>query len=575
MANANVIVKWKADTDEYNRKTREAGSVLDKFGAKGRQAGQAISQFDKIMGTSIGTLGKLTAGVGAASTALKVIKDAFFSSEKNVDAWGRSMESAKSLYQGFINALNNGDISGYLGKINDIVSAARKAYDALDDLATFNAFNQINVQKSRTGLSDAINDFREGTGSKAGVMAAGQKLKSELQQRAKMERDAYEAEVRKVAAQRGVSGDMLMKALSGSYGSYQALKNSKLTGTATQYTPGGMFGGSTAINVAVPANETEKLGQVLRQLNDTELQALQKLGAQAEITANEIAQVTRQVDRATRSTGGSGGGRTGGGTSGGGAAWAWINGASSGLSFDWANSISGLKGQISKYTKIYEEAGTESGRKWALSVVDGLKVELNRMLGNENLFGDIPDLAKTLKEIELPEQLAQGGRNAAEAWQMAASSIGQVGNALSSIEDPSMKVMGTIAMAIANVVSAAGQAMAAKDTTASGWAWIGAAAAITAEMVGTVAAIRSATAGTFAHGGEIKGNSYSGDNLTASVNAGEYVFNRAQLGNLAGQLRNGSQNGGSAQPYMTGEMIFLGLQSFLKRTGRGEILTTH
>ena len=110
-------------------------------------------------------------------------KDAFFSNERSLDEWEKTTESAKSVYNGFLDALNTGDISGYLGRINQIVDAARKAYDALDELGTYNAFNQVNVSRDKQRLTNAMADYREGKGSKASVQAASvdvQKNRREL-----------------------------------------------------------------------------------------------------------------------------------------------------------------------------------------------------------------------------------------------------------------------------------------------------------------------------------------------------------------------------------------------------------
>ena len=111
-------------------------------------------------------------GLQAVSGALDVAKDAFFSNEENLDEWGRTVESSESLYKGFLNALNTGDISGYLSNIDNIVKAARDAYDAMDELNTFNAFNQVNVEKTRTSMTESIVDYREGNGTKEAVKAA-------------------------------------------------------------------------------------------------------------------------------------------------------------------------------------------------------------------------------------------------------------------------------------------------------------------------------------------------------------------------------------------------------------------
>ena len=62
-------------------------------------------------------------GLQAAEAALNVAKDAFFNNEEQLDEWGRVVESSHSLYTGFLNSLNTGDISGYLSNINQTSAA--------------------------------------------------------------------------------------------------------------------------------------------------------------------------------------------------------------------------------------------------------------------------------------------------------------------------------------------------------------------------------------------------------------------------------------------------------------------
>ena len=116
----------------------------------------------------------------------------------------------------------------------------------------------------------------------------------------------------------------------------------------------------------------------------------------------------------------------------------------------------------------------------------------------------------------------------------AVNAFGQLGSAMQQIEDPSVKVAGIIMGAIANV---AGTFAASLKGTFSPWDWIAAAIAGTATMISTIAAIKSATAGSYAQGGIIPGNSFSGDNQIASVNAGELILSRSQQANIAGQLQ--------------------------------------
>ena len=288
----------------------DVNSELGNTSRTGGETGGVLDQLAGKFGLNVGQLAKFGGALGVATAAAKVAKDAFFANEEQLDEWGRIVESSESLYRGFLNALNNGNISGFLSSINTITKAAREAYDALDALNTFNAFNQVNVEKTRTGMTESIADYREGNATKETVKAAGEAYQKELRQRQKMEREAYLAAIKKTAAERGISAADLQKALGGSYGNYQELKNIPLTGKRTGFTGGGVAGVGTTYTVAVAANERERLGESLRKLNDTELQSLQALGAQAERTGNEIASVDKQLSRILRGNGGGGGATT-------------------------------------------------------------------------------------------------------------------------------------------------------------------------------------------------------------------------------------------------------------------------
>ena len=71
----------------------------------------------------------------------------------------------------------------------------------------------------------------------------------------------------------------------------------------------------------------------------------------------------------------------------------------------------------------------------------------------------------------------------------------------------------------------------------------------------------------------VPGNNYSGDMVPSMINSGELILNRAQQGVLASALNDNDHDGGNARPYVSGEQIYLGLNNYLRRTGRGELLT--
>ncbi len=179
------------------------------------------------------------------------------------------------------------------------------------------------------------------------------------------------------------------------------------------------------------------------------------------------------------------------------------------------------------------------------------------------------------------EKVKKDGDATAKSMQSAASAISSVGSALQQIEDPSAKVMGIVAQAIATVSQAFAEALAKDRTTKNNiWAFIGASAASVGAMISAISQIHSATG--YAEGGMVRGNSYSGDNILmpvdggaggyAGLNAGEIVLNRAAQGALASQLQ-GEGGGRRVIGEIQGEKILLVVNRTLRRRGEGELVT--
>lgn len=552
MAKDVSLIRIKADTNDYERSIRQAQKTWDSF-TKG--IGLNMSKF-----TGVG------AAIGAVSAALKVAKDAFFQNEQMLDEWGRAVKSSQSLYSGFLNALNNGNISGYLQNMSNIVSAARAAYDTLDDLNTFNAFNQINQEKARTNLTDAIAEFREGSGSKENVQAAADALKNELSKRQEKEYNAYVKAIEDAAQKRGISGAVLQRILEGSDEQYQQYKNLGLTGTANWYMGGG--GPATA------ANEQEKIGEALRQLNDTELKDLQALGAQAQRTATEIAQVDKTLARTLK--GGTGSSSGTGGKSG-----------TKTAKEEYIPLAGSIDAQIAKVKELQDafnqaaEQGVRNGLlkqlKEAEGVLNLMKAEAPGEMfrgGSSYEFSSMTDLSNlkiTDEDLEKLDKIVNAGKAAETSWDSAMGAVSGLGSALAAIEDPAVKVLGIIAEAIATVALSFAKALS-KDTKLGVFGWIAAAAAGTAAMVSTISAIKSATAGSYEQGGIVPGNNHN-DGLIANVSSGELILNAAQQNNVASLLRNQGQQNMHLTATIKGTDIQLALNNTSRQQGRGTYVT--
>ena len=354
--------------DQLRKRTQESKAELDNINSSINGSNGLSGALDAIagkFGLSIDQITKFGSAAGIVTTVVKVAKDAFFNNEEQLDEWGRTVEAAESVYKGFLNSLNTGDISGFLNNISNITQAAREAYNALDELATFNAFNKANIAKSRAGLTGAIADYREGKGSKENVSAASQELIKQLEARQKLQRNAYEKVVSDVALERSVNPKDLLKVMTGSYGSFKELKDLQYTGRGKSVVGAGMY--ARTVDVAVPANERERLAQAVKHLNDTEIDHLQSIAEAAEMTQVEIDNQRKMVarvlnGRGSGSSGGGGGGRTSGRTSRSG------GGTTNEVTYA-ADSIAAQEKLVSELTKKWREAGA--------SVRDGYKAQLD------------------------------------------------------------------------------------------------------------------------------------------------------------------------------------------------------
>ena len=169
--NLKVMYKNMTDEEKNNAFGKNLSASLDQLKTRIDQAKAELNDVNKelgntkqaeidtkgglegltsALGINIKTLAGWGSAIAAGKVALDVTKDAFFASESSVDEWGRTVAASQSLYEGFLTAINNGDISGYLSNIDSIVKAARLAYDELDKLGTMKTIQAPQISKQQT-----------------------------------------------------------------------------------------------------------------------------------------------------------------------------------------------------------------------------------------------------------------------------------------------------------------------------------------------------------------------------------------------------------------------------------------
>lgn len=574
---------------------------------------------------NIDALKLFSMGLTAAKTALNVAKDAFFSSEQNVDDWGRTMQASESLYKSFVTSLNNMSLDSFFSNIREVIKSAKDAYNAMDDLATkggkiSNKEARLNYQKQQQMA--IINDKKRTKAEREAAQARLEALSMETSAAKKATADlnnsvvkakisekltgagfekgtvayneAYQRAVRSLYDEDYVMGTLNTKpgqfvdtglrinngngsrALKRALGSNINLDNLFTDAWRNEVNPyvqavwGSLASGESEKRMANrfaqkslggsgDGDKTERQ-KTEEQLNSEKIQALTQeylkateerkaaIRSEIKVLQDRNAEIQRMKDEATGK-------------------WKPVDltGASPGQGVALGGvDMPQFRDQVVEVLPPIQQLEAELERL----------AELQAQAWSPEVFADYQrKIDETKEKLDVFKGIKKDSDNSSKSFRSAASAIGAVGNALNSIEDPTAKIMGIIAEAIAGVAAGAGQAISAKDTTASGWAWIGAAAAITASMVAMITEIHNATG--YAHGGVIEGTSFSGDNQWARVNAGETILNRAQSGVIASALQDSNRASSQpSSPYVNGELIFLGTNNHLKRSGQGEIVTT-
>ena len=584
------ILKQRIDSGN-----EELKSMQKELGGSGLSG--ALDSVTGKLGLSIKQLTGWGAALGAGKMALDVAKDAFFASEATVDEWGRTMDASKSLYEGFLTAINTGDISGYLNRIDDIVKAARTAYDELDRLGTMKRIQapQISAQQTenermrmmvQTGRYIAPMDGRSNAVFNGRVMQNGDLLSpgqiraierqlqggmnkvvgligNEVKQTSKAISALYDRQSKELGLSKKefMAGTSSMAEFDKRIAGYQQYRSFEREHT----TYDSRSGISHRDNVANPYEAFKSWG-VFRVDGDRYNELVQLLTQRDQQTSQAYgmqSQAYRVINRAEGITtrkllGGDSGGAGGAGN------------VTKEITYA-ADSIAAQQALVSALSKEWSEAGADVRNSYLAQLIEAEKV-LKRMKDDATMFrensegrllergpiqttglGMVTGSFKNAKVEGLsPELLRQGNAlkkiadDNAQSWQGVASAIGTVGAAMNSIEDPAARVAGMIAQAVATIALTFSKSLAG---TVTPWDWIAGAAAGTATMISTIAALHSATG--YAQGGIVKGNSYSGDNIGAIVdgsqlvglNAGEVVLTKAMQNNLAGQLQgNGLQN---------------------------------
>jgi hypothetical protein len=583
MAKSDILVRWKADTANYDANMAKAKRQLEQFGQQNMTAGGVVQQLTSKL---VGAATKFAGFGAAASAAMKVVKDAFMSSERNIDAWESTVASAKSVYETFTHALNNGDFSGFLSRIDQVVAKAKEAYEALDELGTrmtiINPERQ-KLQTEQTRLKSIIR--REGAGSAAGQAAQAQlkalepRLMRSYQTEGQLNYNAFEAEVKRMLATENIKlGKQGMQTLMESFSSDALFQRIRQNARGTKELR--ILGSGD--NQRTETIDRRNTNQKLMDLFTDEWRKQWSPLLNASFAAQNTAYSMMLGDaRYVKSTGGATGGGKGGGKT-------------------TATEIKAVTGSIDEQAKKVEElrkawraAADDDSRQKIKKQIEEQEFALDIMMGKSS---GIPTMNYGMGDLSgkggsglFQEQAFKVDNSPKSSWKLDEKAMAALGDYITRINTKTdakvTEVLGGLNNGMQNVATGIEQlGFDIPDGLRQVFGGIQAVISILTGIATIVTAIQAVAAADaiipFARGGVVHaangyvtGNHYSGDLVPAMLNSGELVLNRAQQGNLASQL-NDARGGAQLEAVITGEQLRLVLNNNGKRTGRGEVVTT-
>ena len=143
------------DATKYlNQLRQQLEAVKDKT----EETTNTNTSFGNVLGNLKGVLGTVGVALGAATTAQAAFEKAINSNQTTADGFAGVMAAAKTAVNQFFYAITTGDFSVFNNGLNNLISRAREAAAAIDQLGnTLMSYNVINAKaQSKITAAKAI-----------------------------------------------------------------------------------------------------------------------------------------------------------------------------------------------------------------------------------------------------------------------------------------------------------------------------------------------------------------------------------------------------------------------------------
>ena len=503
-------------TDYKTRLTADTSQHDNALGKSAQQVYKYRKQVDTTK-TKLSDLAKkfgpLAAQIGIAGGALATLNKTFRSTEQGADALDRTLYAAKSSVNKFFQSISSGNFDAFITGLGDIVSTAKEAYNALDDLGTMKMWKNSRIEQLKALIAEDRVIVNNSKSSASDRKAAQQRIEINMQKIQALTGDivdqtieAATKKLRDIAGTSKVADNQLQKYLTmWEEGTLEAhmrafAKAHSHTETYQSSGRGGMNGGFvyTSTQTKWDDRKNELLFNAMKAIataNGENLQQYYALRDEASILRQQVA--AQQAKANTLTTKGS-----------------------------TTKEVKRTIIEIEKIGNAIEQMPTLGA-----SIIDGdaIAAELQKVIDS------IEETGTTIFDLQ---KLSDVGE-----------SIGYIGDMFSSLSDVVGEESGKVFQAIGSSISAVGQAIAKISALmmAEGVesvmalpfpANMAALATIIGTITSVIGSIASVASQQFAEGGIVKGSTTIGDFVPVRANAGEMILNGTQQSRLFKMLNN-------------------------------------
>lgn len=153
--NKDILVRLVLNASGLDSGLKNSKRSVDAF----TEAQKGMAEAGK---TVVAYLGKMAGGLGVAMGATEAFNKTVAATQTATDNMGRAMETAKVTVDKFFYSLATGDFEGFLQGLKDISKYAKAAYDALDDLGTFNIFKDSSIAEMNEQIEKLKTEIKSG-----------------------------------------------------------------------------------------------------------------------------------------------------------------------------------------------------------------------------------------------------------------------------------------------------------------------------------------------------------------------------------------------------------------------------